>query len=111
MPEQASSGGPSVATRAARVIAISVVVMAAILAAYSLSRVARDLPDAYPGQVRGGLFVSLAMLAGSGGQLIETSRARTALAIISLLLTVTAMYFFFARRASTMPQWRSASNS
>ena len=58
-------------------------------------QVARDLPDAYPGQVHGGLFLSLSLLAGSAGQLVERPRVRIALAVVSLLLTVMAMYVFF----------------
>ena len=76
-------------------IAIPVVVLSAILAAYWLSRLARDLPSAYTGQVRGGLFLSLSLLAGSAGQLVERPRVRIPLAIISLLFVMTAMYFFF----------------
>src|SRR6185295_13121543 len=53
-------------------------------------QVARDLPDAYPGQVHGGLFLSLSLLAGSAGQLVERPRVRIALAVVSLLLTVMA---------------------
>ena len=93
MSEQPTSA--RLARKSARVIAILVAVASAILAAYWLSRFARDLPDAYSGEVRGGLSLSLAMLAGSAGQLVERPRVRIPLAIISLLFVMTAMYFSF----------------
>jgi len=72
----------------------------AILTAYSLIRLARDVPDAYAGQVRGGLSLSVSLLAGSAGQLVESPRARIPLAIISLLFVMTAMYFIFGGQSA-----------
>ena len=97
MSDQPSPVNQKFATRAARVIAILVVALSAILAAYSLSRLEREVPDAYTGQIRGGLSLSLSMLTGSAAQLVGKQHVRLILGLVSLVFVATAMYFYFGQ--------------
>jgi hypothetical protein len=79
---------------AVRVLGFAVAVGSVFLAVYWSSQIALGVPDAYRGQTRGGLLLSLAILTGAASHLVVRQSLRIALAIISMVCIATAMYFF-----------------
>ena len=78
---------------AAKVLGSAIAAGSTLLVAYWSSQIARGVPDGYPGQTRGGLFLSLAILTGSVGGLVAKPYLRVALAILSMVCLATAIYF------------------
>ena len=64
-----------------------------VLAVYWSTQIARGVPDAYPGQNRGGLLLSLAILAGASSGLVKQS-VGIVLTIVSIACFATADYFY-----------------
>jgi hypothetical protein len=82
---------PGQTTRAvARGLDTLATVLSAALAAYWSIQIARGTPDAYIGQHRAGLLLSVAVMTGSASQLLNTARWRMMLLIISLVCLATA---------------------
>jgi hypothetical protein len=91
MSEQLSRLGRALTTG----IPFCIAVGSAVLIVIWLSRMARGLPDEYPGQIKGGLFLNLYMLTTSLSQLLAKHRMRVPLLVISGVCLVIAMYFVF----------------
>lgn len=72
-----------------------VAVVSAVVVVIWLSRLVRGLPDEYPSQIHGGLFLSLFLLTASLSRLLAGHRVRIPLVAISVVCLVIAMYVIF----------------
>jgi hypothetical protein len=79
---------------AAKLLASAGAVGSAVLAVYWSCQIALGAPDAYRGQNRGGLLLSLAILTGSASQLVMRQSLRIALSVVSMVCLAAAIYFF-----------------
>lgn len=90
MSEQA----PIVA-RTSPVLRSLVALLGACLAVYWCRQIALGVPDAYPGQTRGGLFLALAIFTNSAGSLATKPYLQGALALSSMVCVAVAVYAVF----------------
>ena len=79
--------------RARKVLEFAVIGGAACLTLYWSAQVALGTPDAYRGEVRGGLFLSLAMLTGSGSSVLTNHYVRIALLVLSAACLAASVHF------------------
>ena len=79
--------------RAAKVLASAVVLAAAVLSVYWAREIALGVPDAYRGEARGSLFLSLGMLSGSAGSLVSKQYWQVVLLVISGACLAASVYF------------------
>jgi hypothetical protein len=79
---------------AARVLAWVAAVSSGVLVVYWATQMALGAPDAYRGQHRGGLLLSLGILIGSASSLVATRSLRVVFPFVSLVCLVAAVYFF-----------------
>src|SRR5437763_195953 len=77
-------------------IPFCIAVGSAVLTVIWLGRLTRGLPDQYPGEIKGGLFLNLYLLTSSLSWLIVKDRIRVPLLVVSVVCLVIAMYFVFA---------------